>query len=38
MRTPPVALYFNIGEPGVDWGALMAATMMSPAPMLLLVL
>jgi len=38
MRTVQVALYFNIGEYGVDWGALMAAAMMSLAPMLLLFL
>jgi len=38
MRTVQVALYFNIGDYGVDWGALMAAAMMSLAPMLLLFL
>jgi ABC-type glycerol-3-phosphate transport system permease component len=38
MRTVQVALYFNIGEYGVDWGALMAAAIMSLAPMLILFL
>jgi ABC-type glycerol-3-phosphate transport system permease component len=38
MRTVQVALYFNIGEYGIDWGALMAAAVMSLAPMLLLFL
>ena len=38
MRTVQVALYFNIGEYGVDWGALMAAAIMSLAPMMLLFL
>jgi ABC-type glycerol-3-phosphate transport system permease component len=38
MRTVQVALYFNIGEYGIDWGALMAAAVMSLAPMLILFL
>ena len=38
MRTVQVALYFNIGEYGVDWGALMAAAVMSLVPMLVLFL
>ena len=38
MRTVQVALYFNIGEYGVDWGALMAATVLSMVPMLVLFL
>jgi multiple sugar transport system permease protein len=38
MRTVQVALYFNIGEYGIDWGALMAAAIMSLAPMLVLFL
>ena len=38
MRTVQVALYFNIGEYGIDWGALMAAAVMSMAPMLVLFL
>jgi multiple sugar transport system permease protein len=38
MRTVQVALYFNIGEYGIDWGALTAAAIMSLAPMLILFL
>ncbi len=38
MRTVQVALYFNIGEYGIDWGALMAAAIISLAPMLVLFL
>jgi ABC-type glycerol-3-phosphate transport system permease component len=36
MRTVQVALYFNIGEYGIDWGALMAASIMALLPMLIL--
>lgn len=36
MRTIQVALYFNIGEYGVDWTALMAAAVITFMPMLAL--
>jgi ABC-type glycerol-3-phosphate transport system permease component len=38
MRTVQVALYFNMGEYGIDWGALMAAAIMALLPMLILFL